>query len=63
MSPLLSNRSQLLIAFLASLVVGLRAGRTDDGSSKVRLSVLSNLAGTAGLLVGFALASRTKRQE
>lgn len=63
MAPLLSNRTQLLIAFLASLVVGLHSGRTDDGGSKVRMSVLSNLASTIGLVLGFALATRTKQQE
>lgn len=63
MAPLLSTRAQLLVAFLTSLVVGFRAGRREDGAGKIRRSVLSSLAGTIGLLLGFALATRSKRGE
>lgn len=63
MAPLLSDRARPLRAFLAPLVVGLRAGRTDDGAGKVRTSVPSNVAGTLGPVLGFAFATRSKRYD
>lgn len=60
MSSRFGFRAQMLVAFLASLYVGLRAARAEGGSDSVKKNVLTNLVSTVGLLAGYRLATRRR---
>lgn len=47
---------QVLVAFVASLLVGRRSARQADGFDGVKKTVAVNVAATLGILLGYALA-------
>lgn len=60
MPSILGYRTQALLAFVASLYVGLRAARDEDGAKNIKMNVVMNLLSTLGLLIGYRLASRRR---
>ncbi|NHN60555.1 MULTISPECIES: hypothetical protein [Halorussus] len=56
MARLVSYRTQMAISFVASLVAGRSLSKHDDGGERLRVTVLANLAGTLGMILGYKLA-------
>jgi|GEM_PF-2656135 len=51
-------RLKLATSFLAALVAGFVTAQRSDGKRRLKRRVIANVAGVAGLLVGYTLAER-----
>ena len=54
----LSNRLQIVMAFLGSLFAGYWMSRRDSGDERVKMNVLGNLAGIVGMVIGYKLGQK-----